>query len=68
MNTTPYKLKYSSKYSSPTIERINLDNEISLILVSGTPGNPGGSNNMNPANQFAAPEYFNQHPVKDIVG
>ena len=64
MNTTPYKLKYSS----PTIERINLDNEISLILVSGNPGNPGGSNNMNPANQFVAPEYFNQQPVKDIVG
>ena len=56
------------QYNSPEIQRINLDNEIALVLISGNPGNPGGSNNMNPANQFVAPEYFNQQPIIDTMG
>jgi hypothetical protein len=50
------------QYDSPQIRRINLDNEISLILVSGNPGDPFTESNI------AAPEYFNQQPVKDIAG
>jgi hypothetical protein len=53
MNTTLFKIEYSS----PTIERINLDNEISLILVSGSPGDPIGQSNSDP------PEYFNTNPL-----
>ena len=64
MNTLAKK----QQYDSPQIQRVNLDNEISLILVSGNPGNPGGSNNINPENQHAVPEYFNQQPVKDCAG
>ena len=56
------------QYNSPEIQRINLDNEIALVLISGNPGNPGGSNNMNPANQFKVPEYFNQQPIIDTMG
>ena len=43
-------------YITPQIERVKLDNEISLILVSGTedPGDPQSS---------IAPEYFN-NPFK----
>ena len=64
MNNMPKK----QQYNSPDIQRINLDNEIALVLISGNPGNPGGSNNMNPANQFKVPEYFNQQPVIDTMG
>lgn len=56
------------QYNSPEIQRINLDNEIALILVSGNPGNPSPSTDLNPANQFKVPEYFNQHPVMDAIG
>ena len=56
MNTTLFKIEYSS----PTIERINLDNEISLILMSGNPGNPS------PQSSTSMPEFFNNHPVKDV--
>lgn len=64
MNTKQKK----QQYNSPEIQRINLDNEIALILVSGNPGNPGGSNNINPENQHAVPEFFNQHPIMDSMG
>ncbi len=49
-------------YSSPQIERIELDNEISLALESATPpeapGYEGGSLGSN------APDYFNNDPFK----
>ncbi len=48
MNT----IKNKNKYTSPAISCIALDNEISLILVSGDPEEPGASN------QLKAPEYF----------
>lgn len=64
MNTKQKK----QQYYSPQIQRINLDNEIALILVSGNPGNPGSSNNMSPSNQLAVPEFFNQHPIMDTMG
>ena len=53
MNTISNK----QTYSSPQIEQIKLDNEISLILVSGTddPGDPISS---------LTPEYFNNEPFK----
>ena len=43
-------------YSSPRIEQIELDNEISLILVSSDPGDPNAS--------LLKPEYFNNDPFK----
>ena len=64
MNNMPKK----QQYNSPEIQRINLDNEIALILVSGNPGNPSPSTDLNPANQFKVPEYFNQQPVIDTMG
>jgi len=48
-------------YNSPQIQRISLDNEISLILISGNPGNPA------PHVQGIVPEYFNTNPVTDGV-
>lgn len=47
-------------YTAPQIERIELDNEISLALQSEAP--PFG-----PGESFA-PEYFNQDPFKANVG
>lgn len=48
-------------YSSPQITKIALDNEISLVLTSGT-DNPDEPNitgqNLN------APDYFNNDPFK----
>ena len=53
-------------YSSPQIERIVLDNEISLALESATPpsapGFEGGSFGAN------APEHFNNDPFKNNLG
>jgi len=43
-------------YSSPQIERITLDNEISLTLDSTTPDTEPG--------HAQAPEYFNNDPFK----
>jgi hypothetical protein len=51
MNTTIDK----KSYLSPQIERVTLDNEISLILVSGDPGDPTSDN-------LKVPEYFNNNP------
>jgi len=64
MNNMPKK----QQYNSPEIQRINLDNEIALVLISGNPGNPGSSNDLNPANEFTAPEFFNQHPINETMG
>ena len=49
-------------YSTPNIERIELDNEISLTLDS-TPTPPPG-----PFGQNNAPEYFNNDPFKANLG
>jgi len=43
-------------YSAPQIERIKLDNEISLALESIPPFDPEAS---------LAPEYFNNDPFKN---
>jgi hypothetical protein len=43
-------------YISPRVERIELDNEISLILVSGDPGDPNAS--------LIKPDYFYDDPFK----
>ena len=50
------KITKKRMYSSPRIERIQLDNEISLVLVSGDPGDPNAS--------IMTPEYFNNNPLK----
>ena len=57
MNTVPVK----HQYISPQIERINLDNEISLILVSGSPGDPFK------ISKNSADEFFNSNPFVDVV-
>ena len=47
-------------YNPPQIDRIKLDNEISLVLSSrDAPGDPVSS---------VAPEYFNNDPFKTNVG
>ena len=59
MNTT---IATSGKkpYNTPRIERIKLDNEISLVLESGSPdGEPGWVTK--------APEHFNNDPFKDPI-
>ena len=53
-------------YNSPRIERIELDNEISLVLVSGDPGDP--SSGQDPNASLMAPEYFNNNPFKSNMG
>jgi len=50
---------YKPNYSAPKIERIELDNEISLTLDS-TP--PTGPNELSSAGK--APDYFNNDPFK----
>lgn len=53
-------------YSSPVIECVHLDNVISLILVSGSPGDP--HTERNPAHQQSPPEFFNTNPIHiDVV-
>ena len=55
MNTLN-KMLEKQAYSSPQIEQIKLDNEISLVLSSlDAPGDPEVLN---------APEYFNNDPFK----
>lgn len=58
MNTTQKK----QQYDMPEIQRINLDNKIALILVSGDPGDPHTQLNQ------TVPEYFNHQPIKDNAG
>ena len=59
MKTNHIKTEKQS-YSSPAIEKIKLDNEISLVLESSPPLGP---------NETAqnAPEYFNNDPFKSNV-
>ena len=48
-------------YSPPQIERIRLDNEISLVLESTNPaGEPGWTQNST--------EHFNNDPFKNNIG
>lgn len=58
MNSMPKK----QQYDSPQLQRINLDNEISLILVSGNPGDPLGQS------KNSLPEFFKTNPVVDAAG
>ncbi|MEI8271760.1 MAG: hypothetical protein WCG08_03995 [Paludibacter sp.] len=44
-------------YKTPKIEMVSLDNEISLVLVSCDPGDPGAS---------LTPEYFKNDPFKTV--
>ncbi len=48
-------------YSSPAIEQIELDNEISLQLESTPPPAPGET-------KLNVPEYFNNDPFKTNIG
>lgn len=45
------------KYTTPQIEKIDLDSEISLALQSAPPLGPGES-------QLLHPDYFNNDPYK----
>lgn len=56
MNTTTEK----RLYCPPQLKCVELDNEISLVLVSGDPGDPGAL--------LIAPEYFNNNPFKTLNG
>lgn len=52
-------------YKTPLIEKVTLDNEISLVLESTPASGPGEPATMN---NFKAPEYFNNDPFKLNVG
>jgi hypothetical protein len=54
-------MKEKRIYRSPIVERIKLDNEISLSLESEPPTGPGESLSK-------APEYFNNDPFKTNLG
>lgn len=43
------------KYSKPEVERIILDNKISMVMMSGPPPDPGGS---------MEPDHFSINPFK----
>lgn len=43
-------------YCTPQLASVKLDNEISLVLVSGDPNEPGVA---------FIPEYFNNNPLKN---
>lgn len=49
-------------YTAPAIEKILLDNEISLVLESTPPAGPGEGASLK------APEYFNNDPFKNNIG
>jgi hypothetical protein len=53
--------KNKREYSAPLIDRVLLDNEISLALESAPPAGPGESMN-------SMPEYFNNDPFKAQLG
>ena len=57
MHTTE-KVITKRVYSTPAIELISLDNEISLILASDPPIGPGEVKNN------SVPEYFNNNPYR----
>jgi hypothetical protein len=52
--------KEKREYTAPLIERIQLDNDISLALESPPPVGPGESMN-------SIPEYFNNDPFKSNI-
>jgi hypothetical protein len=60
------KITEKKIYSSPCIEQIKLDNEISLILESSN-SNPGEPGTIGPIASLA-PEYFNNDPFKINIG
>jgi hypothetical protein len=49
-------IKNKIAYKTPTVNHIVIDNEISLILVSGSPEEPVAMNE--------SPTYFNSGPFK----
>ena len=57
------KIIEKKRYSAPYIERLELDNEISLVLQSALPdpGEPGVLSST-------SPEYFNNDPFKTNLG
>jgi len=57
-NKNTFYLK--SDYTTPEVQRIELDNEIALQLESTPPKAPGEA-------QLVAPEYFNQDPFKSAM-
>jgi len=59
---TPENKTAKRSYVVPKVERIKLDNEISLILESDPAAGPGETLGLN------APEYFNNNPFKMNVG
>ena len=60
MNTI-YKIIKKRIYNTPQIEQVKLDSEISLALESAPPAGP---NELT----LSTPEYFNNNPLKPIVG
>jgi hypothetical protein len=54
-------LKENREYIAPFIERIQLDNEISLQLQSTPPSGPG-----EPLPIGYVPEYFNSDPYRNV--
>jgi secreted Zn-dependent insulinase-like peptidase len=56
---TKNEMSKQRAYSPPQVERIKLDNEISLVLASDPPIVPGESLHVQ-----NAPEYFNNDPFK----
>jgi hypothetical protein len=66
MKTTRIAIKKTDKksYISPSIERVTLDNEISLTLDSLNSARPNGD----PTNWTKAPEHFNNDPFKMNLG
>lgn len=54
-------MEYKNHYIAPQIDRIKLDNEISLALESVPPGGPGEV-------MHHAPEYLNNDPFKTNLG
>lgn len=63
MTTKKMNLK-KNKYTKPIIQRIELDNEISLVLASDA--NPEVDPTGGP--WAKAPEYFNNDPFKTNLG
>jgi len=56
---TPIEIAITKNYIVSQIERIKLDNEISLTLESASGAPPSGPNETS-----QAPEYFNSDPFK----
>ena len=60
-NTHRMNTNYQT-YTSPKVERIELDNQISLTLDSTPPVGPGGETKL------ISPDYFNNDPFKTNIG